>query len=104
MGEYGDETSWTKEYVKDRDVCGDYMIISPIKIFEDGDVLMEYEESLLFYYSDKTKTIRKIEMFEACSRNHFRVNAILHTPSFLSVRNFGEELEPTFTEDHYELT
>ncbi|XP_047958239.1 F-box protein CPR1-like [Salvia hispanica] len=64
LGEYGDETSWTKEYVikKDRDVCRDYMLVSPIKIFEDGDILMEYEEDLLFYYSDKTKTIRKIEM------------------------------------------
>ncbi|XP_047959752.1 F-box/kelch-repeat protein At3g23880-like [Salvia hispanica] len=88
MEEYGVDTSWRMKYVinKDRYVCGDYMIVSPIKIFEDGDILMEYEEYLLFYYSDKTKTIRKIEMFEACSGNHFRVNAILHTPSFLSPR------------------
>ncbi|XP_057785104.1 F-box protein CPR1-like [Salvia miltiorrhiza] len=93
MREYGVETSWTKEYVisKDPDLCGAYVLVFPIKVFEDGDILMECEDFLLFYYSDKTKTTKKIKMFEARGGNHSRIDAILHTPSFLSMKSFGME-------------
>lgn len=93
MKEYGVEMSWTKEYVisKDPDLCGAYVLVFPIKVFEDGDILMECEDFLLFYYSNKTKTTQKIDMFEARGGNHSRIDAILHTPSFVSMNSFGTE-------------
>ncbi|KAL1543906.1 F-box protein-like protein [Salvia divinorum] len=69
-----------------------------VRIVYDYD--LETEDSLrvtksqyfvLFYYSDKRKTTQKIEMFEARGGNHSRIDAILHTPSFLSLRGFGME-------------
>ncbi|KAL8482298.1 hypothetical protein ACS0TY_028458 [Phlomoides rotata] len=56
MKEYGDEKSWTKEFVISKSpnhVGESYEVIRPIKVFKDGDILMG-EEFSLFYYSNKT--------------------------------------------------
>ncbi|KAL6552690.1 hypothetical protein OROHE_008054 [Orobanche hederae] len=69
MKEYGDEKSWTREYVVsinpgfERDGYVP-VFVYPIKVFEDGDILMVWDERLLFYYSNKTKTSQEIGMFE----------------------------------------
>ena len=58
MREYGVAKSWTKEYVinKDAKLCGDYVLVSPIKVFKNGGILMKCDESLLFYYNGKMKS------------------------------------------------
>ncbi|XP_042033560.1 uncharacterized protein LOC121780105 [Salvia splendens] len=94
MREYGVAKSWIKEYVinKDAKLCGDDGLVSPIKVFKNGDILMKCDESLLFYYNGKTQSSRKIEMFDARGGDQSRVDAILlHTSSFLSLRSFGME-------------
>lgn len=93
MREYGVEASWTKEYVisKDPELCGAYVLVYPIKVFKDGDILMECEDFALFYYSNKTKNTQKIDMFEAQGGRHSRIDAILHIPSFVSLKRFEME-------------
>ncbi|KAL8466493.1 hypothetical protein ACS0TY_035541 [Phlomoides rotata] len=86
MKEYGDEKSWTKHFF----ICEDYKYnlrphyfgMCPIKIFEDGDVLMFWERILLFYYSKKNKTIK----FRTADT---RIDAFLYIQSFLSLKSFG---------------
>ncbi|KAL8510280.1 hypothetical protein ACS0TY_017184 [Phlomoides rotata] len=87
MKEYGVEKSWIKEFVisKVPDFVGKcYEVVYPIKVFKDGDILMAWEDSFLFYYSNKTKTSRKIHMFEP----ETYMDAVVHTPSFLSLKSF----------------
>ncbi|XP_042033892.1 F-box protein CPR1-like [Salvia splendens] len=93
LREYGVAKSWTKEYVinKDAELCGDYVLVSPIKVFKNGDILFKCDESLLFHYNGRTKSLQKIEMFDAHGGDQSRVDAIPHTSSFPSLRNFGME-------------
>lgn len=87
MKEYGEEKSWTKVFVfnvdPELDIEG-WELLYPIKVFEDGDVLILREDRKLFYYSSKTEITRGIDIFreEGC------FNSILLTPSFLSLKSF----------------
>lgn len=88
MKKYGVEKSWTKEFVisKVPDFVGkSYEVVYPVKVFKDGDILMAWEDSFLFYYSNKTKTTRKVDLFEPKTF----IDAVVHIPSFLSLNSFG---------------
>ncbi|XP_042068372.1 F-box protein CPR1-like [Salvia splendens] len=92
MKEYGDETSWTKEFViRKRD--GDYNegLMCPIKAFPNGDILMalEYSKLLTLYYSSKTKTFRHVDLFGLQSR--FCIRAVAYAPSFLPLKTLATE-------------
>ncbi|KAL8485731.1 hypothetical protein ACS0TY_027860 [Phlomoides rotata] len=95
MKEYGVERSWTKKFVTsklviDFDIANCMSaVLYPIKIFQDGDILFAWKDFFLVYYSSKTDTIQEVDMFRVPSDN--MLDAILHTPSFLSLRSFGLE-------------
>ncbi|KAL7149735.1 hypothetical protein ABFS83_05G061000 [Erythranthe nasuta] len=107
MKDYGDEKSWTKEFVltKIPDLFVDhdeYWTIYPIKVFNDGDILMAWHDLRTYYYSNKTKVITEFDLFEVERDDLERpeledgMSAVLYTPSFLSVRRFPEESISTF--------
>ncbi|KAH6826256.1 hypothetical protein C2S53_001693 [Perilla frutescens var. hirtella] len=86
MKEYGDEKSWTKEYVICKMFHADFLVfLCPIKVFEDGDILMEIGIQRLVYYSNKTETIREVDVSGSdCT-------AISYTPSFVSLKTIAME-------------
>ncbi|XP_057793440.1 F-box protein At3g07870-like [Salvia miltiorrhiza] len=95
MKEYGDEKSWTKEFVIRKQphrsfwgkFCGFHF---PIKVFKDGDILVaEQDGPDLFCYSSEGGTIQEIDPFKVCC--YSLTNTVIYTPSFLSVKMFGTE-------------
>ncbi|KAL7119960.1 hypothetical protein ACP275_02G094100 [Erythranthe tilingii] len=105
MKEYGDEKSWTKEFVirKSPELINRYGqscgIVYPVKVFEDGHVLMTWEDLDLnmflkmFYYSNKTNTTRVIDAYDVfgITSSGIPMQAMTHTPSFLSLKSFPKE-------------
>ncbi|KAL8465903.1 hypothetical protein ACS0TY_035135 [Phlomoides rotata] len=85
MKEHGVEKPWIQEYVM-TNVFKRSGRVCPIKVFKDGDILMLWV-FYLFYYSSKTKTTQKVDMFKQPNGN--QIAAILHTPSFLPLKSFG---------------
>ncbi|KAL8481688.1 hypothetical protein ACS0TY_027996 [Phlomoides rotata] len=87
--EDGDEKFWvqlfairkTPEFFPFRFMIG---LIFPLKVFKDGDILFEWDGCFLFRYTDKEK-FKPFDMF--CSWHE----AIIHTPSFLSLKSFNME-------------
>ncbi|XP_047943174.1 F-box protein At4g22390-like [Salvia hispanica] len=92
MKEYGDEKSWTKE-VLTREVCGEFSRSCPIRIFENGDILIECDRKRLFYYSNKTKAGYDL-FFREDQEEH--ISTTMHAPSFLSLENFAVENVSSF--------
>ncbi|XP_012854989.1 PREDICTED: F-box/kelch-repeat protein At3g06240-like [Erythranthe guttata] len=112
MKEYGNDESWTKEFVigKTPELVSDYGqsngIVCPIKIFKDGHVLMTWEEHLgvnmllnMFYYSNKTKTTTLFDAYNVfgISGAGSHMDALLFTPSFLSLKSFPNEFVTEFS-------
>ncbi|XP_047961896.1 uncharacterized protein LOC125206699 [Salvia hispanica] len=94
MKEYQVEDSWTIEYKLsiigfDFDSDLDYICVHPIKHFKDGDILMLLDEDDVIYYSNKTRTFQRIDMFKD-EAAVYRA-ALIFTPSFFSLKNFGLE-------------
>ncbi|KAH6765199.1 hypothetical protein C2S51_016448 [Perilla frutescens var. frutescens] len=102
MKDYGVEKSWTKEYVIKipsyvRNQLGKFCGYRfPVKIFEDGDVLIAEEDSSeLFCYSNKYKTIREsTDPAESCT--YSRISTVFYTASFLSTKMFVTEEGSSF--------
>lgn len=96
MKEYGDEKSWSKEYVMEKDqtfesddfccCCGGYReVVYPIKVFRDGDILMAYSDECTIDYSNKTKAIAQTDIFGLGDEFDFGgMEAMLHTSSLLA--------------------
>ncbi|XP_057790739.1 F-box protein CPR1-like [Salvia miltiorrhiza] len=67
MKEYGVDESWSEEYVIPID--DGMSFVEPIEVFENGDLsmlVMAYSKSrCLFHYSNKTKTMQRIDLFGA---------------------------------------
>ncbi|KAL7156008.1 hypothetical protein ABFS83_03G114000 [Erythranthe nasuta] len=113
MKEYGNDKSWTKEFVirKSPELVSGYGqsngIVYPIKVFEDGHMLMTWEEhenvhmfSNMFYYSNKTKTTTLFDAYGVFGLINIGtpMQALLHTPSFLSLkRSFPKEYVTEFS-------
>ncbi|KAL0438000.1 UNVERIFIED_CONTAM: putative F-box protein [Sesamum latifolium] len=97
MKEYGVEKSWTKEFVisKHPDYAGEsYEVVYPIKIFKDGDILMAWQDFYLFYHSLKNRTTANVNLRKL--HTTYRTEAMLHTPTFLSLKSFGMENVSSF--------
>ncbi|KAL9173338.1 hypothetical protein ABFS82_03G107000 [Erythranthe guttata] len=96
MKEYGNDKSWTKEFVirKGYRYCRGRPsgIVYPIKLFEDGHVLMTWEdrckEFSMLYYSNKAKTTAEVHGVFGISS---RMQAMPYTPSFVSLKSFPKE-------------
>lgn len=96
MKDYGEEKSWIKAFVirKSFDLVSD-QDVHPIKVFSDGDILMSRSNLCMFYYCNKTKTTTNVDIFGVDENKDWAdfgvTKAMLHTPSFLSLRSFIEE-------------
>ncbi|KAL8485606.1 hypothetical protein ACS0TY_027773 [Phlomoides rotata] len=91
MKEYGVEKSWTKQFFigipRPLELVYKYDdVISPIRIFKDGDILLALDNEFL-YYSKKNDAVLNLLTFEP----HDDINQFLYTPSFLSLKSFGTE-------------
>ncbi|KAL1533735.1 F-box protein-like protein [Salvia divinorum] len=98
MKEYRFQESWTMEYQISIDIdCGfdfspwDLMNVYPIKVFENGDVLILLKGKCLIYYSNKTRTIRQAGMLTDGTSKNDGASAMIYTPSLYSLKNFGVE-------------
>ncbi|XP_057784818.1 F-box/kelch-repeat protein At3g23880-like [Salvia miltiorrhiza] len=100
MKEYGVDESWSMEYVirlddSMRPYYPGIRYVDPIKVFENGDLLMLVVVSVsdhLFYYSKKTKTMQSIDLFGA-GETSGRVNCGLFTPTYVSLKTLGLGVE-----------
>ncbi|KAH6771727.1 hypothetical protein C2S51_010131 [Perilla frutescens var. frutescens] len=89
MKEYGDDKSWTKVFVIAKMSPDDYDYIHPIKVFENGDVLMTMQmRSRLLYFCSKTKTVWNLKVF---SNIETSIRVIMYTPSFVTLKTFVKE-------------
>ncbi|XP_057786309.1 F-box protein At4g22390-like isoform X2 [Salvia miltiorrhiza] len=90
MKEYGDDESWTKEFIIHKVGLEDRLwFVCPIKVFEDGDIIMGLEFRQLGYYSSKTKTIRKLDVSELDP--NISSCAVVYAPSFLPLKTYAME-------------
>ncbi|XP_057784843.1 putative F-box protein At5g50220 [Salvia miltiorrhiza] len=90
MKEYGVDESWSKEYVIPLDGLRS---VHPIKVFENGDLLMLVTVRFpkrLFYYSNKNKTMQRIDLFGAGPDS---VECGLFTPTLVSLKTLGLGVE-----------
>ncbi|KAG8378377.1 hypothetical protein BUALT_Bualt08G0131200 [Buddleja alternifolia] len=86
------EDGWRKEFVISKlvDLAGpSYEVVYPLKVFRDGDVLMRWDDSYLFYCSGENRTATEIATIELHGPG--RIEAMLHTSSFVSLKCFGVE-------------
>ncbi|XP_041995176.1 F-box protein At3g07870-like [Salvia splendens] len=95
MKEYGDEKSWTKEVLTGKVFRQLYEVFYAcvIRIFENGDILMDWDRKKLFYYSSKTKSC-----YDLFSREDHNADicTTLYASSFLSLKNFAMENVSSF--------
>ncbi|OIT34744.1 PREDICTED: F-box protein At3g07870-like [Nicotiana attenuata] len=95
MKEYGVTSSWSKEIVISITpewnwIC--YQMIQVLKVFQDGEILFQWWEDVLFTYHPEKKTLTKIEYF---SGNFCTFWASIHISNLLSLKNFGTEVVHT---------
>ncbi|XP_057786484.1 F-box protein At3g07870-like [Salvia miltiorrhiza] len=93
MKEYGVDESWSMEYVIPLDEG--MWIVEPIKVFENGDLLMlvmVYISRCLFYYSNKNKTMQRIDLFGAGKASD-SFDCGLFTPTLVSLKTLGLGVE-----------
>ncbi|KAL2503494.1 F-box protein [Abeliophyllum distichum] len=86
MKEYGLKKSWNKEFVisKIPDFAGEsYEMVYALKVFENGDILLTWDDYYLFFYRNQTKTLQKVE-----ADPNYSIQTMLHVPSFVSLKNF----------------
>lgn len=85
MKEYGDPTSWTKEYVISTHFGGVYR---PIKLLENGDLLIMYNKRELVAYDPIQGCFRFLRIQGVQSV----FEAIIHVPSFIPLKDaVGED-------------
>uniref|UniRef100_A0A2N9EXS9 F-box associated beta-propeller type 3 domain-containing protein n=1 Tax=Fagus sylvatica TaxID=28930 RepID=A0A2N9EXS9_FAGSY len=85
MKEYADPASWTKEYVISVHFGGIYR---PIKLLENGDLLMMYKKRELVAYDPIQGCFRYIHIQGV----HSEFEAIIHVPSFIPLKDaVGED-------------
>lgn len=92
MKEYGVEGSWMKEFVINKHPDLDFLTyesVYTLKVFEDGDILMSWDDGCLFYHCQKTESNPEIDLFERGANGCN--GGLVHTPSFVSLRSFSLE-------------
>lgn len=95
MREYGVESSWKMQFIMSKSV-EDFgngesasAVFYLVKLFKDGDMLLAWKDFFLVYYSSRTASVQEVDMFRVPPDN--MLDAILYTPSFLSLASFGFE-------------
>ncbi|XP_047943184.1 F-box protein At3g07870-like [Salvia hispanica] len=83
------EHGWTKIFVIPDVDRLPIVEVWPIRIFENGDVLMECEDGTLFCYSNKTKTF-DYDIVSQEYRAPFP-STFVYAPSFVSLKSFAME-------------
>ncbi|XP_047961878.1 F-box protein At3g07870-like [Salvia hispanica] len=98
MKEYRVKESWTMVYHIGIDIdCGiddchwKLMNVYPIKLFENGDVLMFLEEKCIIYYSNKTGTLQHVCRLTEGTSEDDEASAMIFTPTPFSLKSFGVE-------------
>ncbi|RAL41441.1 hypothetical protein DM860_010235 [Cuscuta australis] len=77
---YSDALIWNQVFGHDIYPRKKHLAVYPIKIFEDGDILMSWRETFVLRYSSKTKGMRKMRMF----KYDFYAD---YTPSLVSLKS-----------------
>lgn len=80
MKEYGDPTSWTKEYVISTQYGG---LHRPIKYLDNEDILMIYDKRKLVVYNPRDRCFRSFRILGVQSI----FEAIAHVPSFTPLKD-----------------
>ncbi|XP_047961890.1 uncharacterized protein LOC125206693 [Salvia hispanica] len=98
MKEHRVVESWTMMYHISIDIdCGiddchwKLMNVYPIKLFENGDVIMFLEEKCLIYYSSKTRNLREVCRLTEGTSEDDEACAMIYTSSLFSLKSFGVE-------------
>lgn len=90
MKEYGDESSWERELSIKKPVGGIDGFLHPLKVFKNGDSLfvVTHNPAQLYWYSSKTKAIKKYGDVE---KPYFIWDrrAAAYTPSFVSLKTLA---------------
>ncbi|XP_057481275.1 F-box protein At3g07870-like [Actinidia eriantha] len=102
MKEYGIKESWTKELVirnnSDLDRLS-YAIVTPIKVWQNGDVLMLWRGDILFSYSPERKTLEEVHVPRDSAHvvtPFINYEMLPHVASLVSLKDFGTERIDTF--------
>ncbi|KAL1533740.1 F-box protein CPR1-like [Salvia divinorum] len=97
MKEYKVKESWTIEYKFSTKYFDfglhsplELMVVYPIKLFKDGDVLMLLDEGLI-YHSNKTRTTREVGIFKDPVAMDYITFVKIFTPRLFSLKSFGIE-------------
>lgn len=95
MKEYGRvENSWTEMHVIEEEYglsCSYDIEVRPVKAFKNGDILLSWNNHRLFYFCSKTKICEDVDT--SIQNEQDRIDAIPHSLSFLSLKNFiGENV------------
>ncbi|KAE9444918.1 hypothetical protein C3L33_23185, partial [Rhododendron williamsianum] len=97
MKEYGVSESWTKEIVirKESDLaCLLYDVVTPIKVWRNGDILMIWRDDFLYSYSPQSNTLEEVVVPRDSARivdRHITYEMMLHVASFCSLKDLTTE-------------
>lgn len=97
MKEYGVSQSWTKEIVikLESDLgCLLYAVVTPIKVWGNGDILMLWRDDYLYSYSPERKTLEAVVVPRDSAHivdRFITYEMMLHVPSFCSLKDFAKE-------------
>ncbi|KAH6796413.1 hypothetical protein C2S51_037399 [Perilla frutescens var. frutescens] len=97
MNEYGDDKSWTKKFIIAKSCSPAYNFngaLRPIKVFEDGDILIA-AGCIILCYSSKTKTILESDLAELYY-DFDPIGVVSYIPSFVPLKTFTMESVSSF--------
>lgn len=89
--------SWMKEIVirKESDLaCLLYDVVTPIKVWSNGDVLMIWRDDFLYSYSPQSNTLEEVVVPRDSARivdRHITYEMMLHVASFYSHKDLTTE-------------
>ncbi|XP_073126350.1 F-box protein CPR1-like isoform X2 [Henckelia pumila] len=92
MKEYGVESSWTQQVVitEVSEFVPCYSDpVYPVKAFQNGDILLCWNNFNLFYYNNETKTCQYTDL--VVQKKGGWIEAVSHSSSFLSLKSFQGE-------------
>lgn len=92
MKSYGDENSWMKAFSITQIPAQDYGLksLSPLKVFEDGDILLGSNNKKLLYYSAKIKAVVQVHLIPGLEEEAFIFGITSYAPSFLRLDKFSK--------------
>ncbi|XP_047938468.1 F-box/kelch-repeat protein At3g06240-like [Salvia hispanica] len=92
----GDDNSWTKIFViPEVERSAGLGNVWPIIIFRNGDALIEWDDGMIFFYSNKRRNF-DCEIMSLEGREPFSSTTIMYAPSFVSLKSFAMENVSSF--------